>query len=73
MILGHLLRKNTAMQKRMHIADSKAARGGDTSRTSSQGRKLASGGNTGKRGDAEIDEQTKSEKTAKKPGRMRRS
>jgi hypothetical protein len=61
------------MQKRMHVADSKTARGGDTSRTSNQGRKLASGGTTDKRGDAEIDEQTKSAKTAKKPARARRS
>jgi hypothetical protein len=61
------------MQKKAQVADSKAARGGDTSRSSSQGRKLASGGNTGKRGNAEIDEQTKSEKTAKKPTRTPRS
>lgn len=55
------------MEKRMHTADSKAARGGDTSRSSSQGRKTASGGNLNKRGNPQIDEQTKSEKTAKKP------
>jgi hypothetical protein len=72
MILGQLVAKRV-MQKRMHVADSKAARGGDTSRTSSQGRKAASGGNFDKRGNPEIDEQTKSEKTAKKPSRTRRS
>lgn len=61
------------MQKRLHVADSKAARGGDTSRTSNQGRKTSSGGSLDKRGDPQIDEQTKSPKTAKKPNRMRRS
>lgn len=40
-----------------------ADREGDTSRTSSQGRKLASGRDSDKkRGSAEIDEQSKSEK-----------
>ena len=41
-------------------ATSAKARGGDTSRTSSQGRKLASGGNkNSKGGDDEIDESSK--------------
>jgi hypothetical protein len=34
-------------------------RKGDTTRTSSQGRKLASGGNTNKKGEPEIDESSK--------------
>ena len=55
------------MEKQNNKGDSKAARGGDTGRTSSQGRKLASGGNSEKRGDPAMDESTKSpKKQAKK-------
>jgi len=38
--------------------NTKAERGGDTSRSSSQGRKLSSGGRPGKKGNPEIDETT---------------
>ena len=41
---------------KMQEKSSKAARGGDTSRTSSQGRKLSSGGNPDKRGNKEKEE-----------------
>ena len=49
-------------------------RRGDTSRTSSQGRKLSSGGDINKKGSPEIDESAKSVKTemkirAQKPGK----
>jgi hypothetical protein len=55
------------MQKKQSRGTNKSQRGGDTSRTSSQGRKLASGGNTAdKRGNEEIDENTKSPKATRK-------
>jgi hypothetical protein len=44
----------------------KAARGGDTSRSSSQGRKLSSGGKSPRRGNPEIDDQTHSPKAVSK-------
>lgn len=44
------------MAKQNQATGNKAQRGGDTSRTSSQGRKLASGGKPGKKGNAELDE-----------------
>ena len=52
---------------KQHIkGDSKAARGGDTSRSSSQGRKLSSGGDKNKKGDPEMDDATKSPKSKTK-------
>jgi hypothetical protein len=49
-------------------------RRGDTSRTSDQGRKLSSGGEINKRGNPEVDDNTKSVKTelkirSQKPGK----
>ena len=52
------------MQKKTQLSPSKTARKGDTGRTSSQGRKLSSGGTLDKKGDPEMDENTKSPKTA---------
>lgn len=49
------------MKKQTQLTTSKT-RKGDTSRTSSQGRKLASGGNINDKGDPEQDEATKSPK-----------
>lgn len=54
------------MQKKETAITNKAKRGGDTGRTSSQGRKLASGGNLTKRGEPEIDEASKSPKAGQK-------
>jgi hypothetical protein len=51
------------MQKQTQSATSKAARKGDTARTSSQGRKLSSGGDPLRKGNPEIDENTKKPKT----------
>jgi hypothetical protein len=51
------------MQKTNQSGASKAERGGDTSRTSNQGRKEASGGRKGARGNPEIDEATHSPKS----------
>jgi hypothetical protein len=53
------------MQKRTQPFPGKS-RKGDTGRTSSQGRKLSSGGNLNKRGDPEIDENTKAPKAGSK-------
>ena len=50
------------MQKQTKPATSKAARIGDTGRTSSQGRKLSTGGEINKKGNPELDENTKSPK-----------
>jgi len=50
------------MQKQIHALDK--TKKGDTSRTSSQGRKLSSGGSLNKKSNPEIDENTKSEKAA---------
>jgi hypothetical protein len=54
------------MQKQTKSSASKAERKGDTGRTSSQGRKLSSGGNPKKKGDPEIDENTKNLKSGSK-------
>ena len=54
------------MQKQTQPVSSKAARKGDTGRTSSQGRKLSSGGDRLKKGDPEIDENTKAPKAESK-------
>jgi hypothetical protein len=54
------------MQKTNQTGRSKTERGGDTSRSSSQGRKEASGGRTGKRGNPEIDDDTHSPKAGRK-------
>jgi hypothetical protein len=54
------------MQKQTQPATSKAARKGDTGRTSSQGRKLSSGGDPSKKGNPEIDENTKNPKAESK-------
>ena len=48
-----------------NLKSSKAQRGGDTSRSSSQGRKLASGGTTEGKHNKEMDDQTHSPKSAK--------
>jgi hypothetical protein len=50
------------MRNENMTAASKAERGGDTSRTSSQGRKQSSGGALKKRGNPEMDEVTHSPK-----------
>lgn len=47
------------MPKQIQSDNNKAQREGDTSRTSNQGRKLASGGNPNKKGTPEIEEVTK--------------
>ena len=47
------------MPKQNQPGNNKTQRKGDTSRTSSQGRKQASGGNPDKKGTPEIDEATK--------------
>ena len=51
------------MRNKKIIADTKEARGGDTSRSSSQGRKKSGGGHAkvSRRGNPQIDEDTKSE------------
>ena len=54
------------MQKQTRPVTSKPARKGDTGRTSSQGRKLSSGGDLMKKGDPEIDENTKAPKAESK-------
>lgn len=54
------------MQKQTQPASSKAARKGDTARTSSQGRKLSSGGDLLKKGNPEKDENTKNPKSESK-------
>ena len=59
MILGRVIKKNMENNKNEN-ANSKQERGGDTSRTSSQGRKLSSGGNLDKKGDPQQDEATHS-------------
>ena len=50
------------MEKKEQSGTSKAARGGDTSRSSSQGRKLSSGGHADRKGDPEMDDATHSPK-----------
>jgi hypothetical protein len=50
------------MQKKIKPAPGKTARKGDTGRTSSQGRKLSTGGEIKKKGSPELDENTKSPK-----------
>ena len=54
------------MAKQDQAAGSKAQRGGDTGRTSSQGRKLASGGGPGHKGNAEMDDTNNSPVAGKK-------
>jgi len=55
------------MPKQMKTGSGKAARSGDTGRTSSQGRKLSTGGgDLNKKGDAQLDENTKSPKAGSK-------
>ena len=51
------------MRNKQNPANTKAARGGDTSRSSSQGRKSSSGGEIkrARKGNPEIDENSKSE------------
>ena len=51
------------MKKENNTGNTKAERGGDTSRSSSQGRKIASGKRTGTRGNPEMDEATHREKS----------
>jgi hypothetical protein len=48
-------------------------RQGDTGRTSNQGRKFATGGNPGKRGDPQLDENSKASAAETKKPRKRRS
>ncbi|HJS54085.1 MAG TPA: hypothetical protein VJ765_06055 [Chitinophagaceae bacterium] len=50
---------------------SKQTRKGDTSRTSSQGRKLSSGPKKNKKGDPDINEDTKNQVKIEKPNRRR--
>ena len=54
------------MKSKQNPGNTKAARGGDTSRSSSQGRKSSSGGEIKRvrKGNPELDENTKSEVTA---------
>jgi len=47
------------------------ARKGDTSRTSSQGRKLSSGPKTNKKGNRDINEETKNQVREEKPRKKR--
>jgi hypothetical protein len=54
------------MKTKNQSGNSKAERGGDTTRTSSQGRKQGSGGVIGKRGNPEIDDATHSPKAGQK-------
>jgi hypothetical protein len=56
------------MQKQTQKGSTKQERGGDTTRSSSQGRKLSSGGDIGRKqkGNPEQDETTKSPKAEKK-------
>lgn len=56
------------MAKQNSNAD-QARRKGDTSRSSSQGRKTSSGGNLNKRGNAELDENTKTPKKQRNNGK----
>lgn len=51
------------MQKQNQTDSNKQLRKGDTGRSSSQGRKLSSGGTPDKKGDPEIDELSKTPKT----------
>src|SRR5688572_16092022 len=52
--------KISFMAQKTRPGNSKAERGGDTTRSSSQGRKLSSGGNTNKKGNPEVDDATHS-------------
>ena len=63
------------MQNQKQQAGNKLQRGGDTSRSSSQGRKLSSGGkiSTDRKGNPEMDDDTKSPKAGNKNKKMRRS
>lgn len=54
------------MKKQIQSSASKAERKGDTGRTSSQGRKLSSGGTPDKKGDSQMEENTKSPKARSK-------
>jgi hypothetical protein len=54
------------MQQKSSTGTSKAARGGDTGRTSSQGRKESSGGLRDQRGNPQIDEASHSPKSGQK-------
>ena len=51
------------MSKNQPNGESKAERGGDTSRSSSQGRKVSSGRNAKKRGNPQINEETHNPKS----------
>jgi hypothetical protein len=54
------------MKAKNQTGRNKAEHGGNTTRTSSQGRKTALGGNTGKRGNPEMDDATHSPKAGQK-------
>ncbi|MBC7948888.1 MAG: hypothetical protein H7Y42_13445 [Chitinophagaceae bacterium] len=57
------------MAKQAQSSSSKAQRGGDTSRSSSQGRKASSGGSATRRGNPQIDEATKAPTAGAKKAR----